>query len=81
MFFIPLRRIIKNSSQAESRQEDSMEKIITKRKRNKNLSFCAIFNCSNCADRQKDKSNYYFPLNVNNNDKGGLNLSKVRREK
>ena len=24
-------------------------------------SFCAAFNCSNCADRDKDKSNYRFP--------------------
>ena len=78
---MPLRRTIKNRSQAESGQEDRLKKIITKRKRNKNLSLCAIFNCSNHADRQKDKSNYYFPLNVNYNNKGGLNLSKVRREK
>ena len=24
-------------------------------------SFCAVFNCSNCADREKDRSNYVFP--------------------
>ena len=44
-------------------------------------SFCAVFNCSNCADKEKCKSNYRFPLNVKNNGKEGLKLSKVRREK
>ena len=24
-------------------------------------SFCVIFNCSNRADREKNKSNYLFP--------------------
>ena len=24
-------------------------------------SFCAVFNCSNLADREKDKPNYRFP--------------------
>ena len=24
-------------------------------------SFCAVFNCSNYANREKDKSNYRFP--------------------
>ena len=43
-------------------------------------SFCAVFNCSNCADREKNKSNYRFPSIVKNNDKG-LKFSKVRREK
>ena len=40
------------------------KKIITKWKRNKNLkmpSLCAVFKCSNRADREKDKSNYRFP--------------------
>ena len=23
--------------------------------------FCAVFNCPNCADREKDKSIYRFP--------------------
>ena len=52
-----------NSGQAGSGLEDRLEKIIKKRKRNKNLklpSFCAVFNCSNRADREKDKSNYRF---------------------
>ena len=44
-------------------------------------SFCAVFNCSNRADREKDKSNYRFPSIVKNNGKEGLKLSKVRREK
>ena len=41
----------------------------------------AVFNCSNHADREKDKSNYHFPSVVKNNRKEGLKLSKVRREK
>ena len=67
MFFTPLWRTIKNSGRAAgsaSGQEDRLERIITKWKRNKNLkmpSFCAVFNCSNRADREKDKSNYRFP--------------------
>ena len=44
-------------------------------------SFCAVFNCSNRADREKNKSNYRFPSIVKNNGKEGLKLSKVRREK
>ena len=58
--------------------------MITKWKRNENLkiaSFCAVFNCSNHADREEGKSNYRFPSIVKNNGKGGLKLSKVRREK
>ena len=47
----------------------------------KNTIFCAVFTCSNCADREKNKSNYRFPSIVKNNDKEGLTLSKVRREK
>ena len=43
--------------------------------------FCAVFNCSNCADWQKDKSIHRFPSIVKNNDKEGLNLLKVRKEK
>ena len=59
--FTPLWRTIENSSQAG---EDRLEKIIAKWKRNKNLkmlSFCVVFNCSNRADREKDKSNYRLP--------------------
>ena len=44
-------------------------------------SFCAVFNCSNGADRKKDKSIHRFPSIVKNNGKEGLKLSKVRREK
>ena len=44
-------------------------------------TFCTVFNCSNCADREKDKSNYHFPSIVKNNRKEGLKLLKVRREK
>ena len=43
-------------------------------------SFCAV-NYSNCANREKDKSNCRFPSIVENNSKKGLKLSKVRREK
>ena len=78
-FFTPLWRTIKISGRAGSGREDRLEKIIKKRKRNKNLkmpSFCAVSNCSNRADRQKDKCNYRFPQNVKNNDKEGLNFRK-----
>ena len=53
-----------NSGPAGSGREDRLEKITKKKKRNKNLklpSFSTIFNCSNRADREKDKSNYRFP--------------------
>ena len=63
-FLTPLWRTIKNSGQAGSGREDRLEKIKKKRKRNKNLklpSFCAVLNCSNRADREKDQSNYRFP--------------------
>ena len=43
-------------------------------------SFCA-FNYSNCADKEKDKSNYRFSSILKNNSKKGLKLLKVRREK
>ena len=62
-FFTPLWRTVKSSGQAGSGQEDRLEKT-KKRKRDKNLklpSFCAVFNCSNGVDREKDKSNYRFP--------------------
>ena len=44
-------------------------------------SFCAAFNCSNRADREKDKSNYPFPSIVKNDNKQGFKISKVRRKK
>ena len=44
-------------------------------------SFSAVLNCSNRADREKNKSNCFFPSVVKNNGKEGLKLSKVRREK
>ena len=44
-------------------------------------SFCAALNCSNGADREKNKSNYHFPSIVENNGKEGLKRSKVRRGK
>ena len=43
------------------------------------LRFCAVFNCSNRADKEKDKSNYCFSSIVKNNGKEGLKLSKVRK--
>ena len=45
------------------------------------LSFCAVFNCSYRADREKDNSNYRFPSIVKNNGKERMKLWKVRREK
>ena len=44
------------------------------------LSFCAVLNCSNRADKEKDKSNYSFPSIVKNNGKEGLKRPKVRKE-
>ena len=44
-------------------------------------SFCAVLNCSNRDNREKDKSNYCFPLIIKNNSKKGLKHSEVRREK
>ena len=84
MFFTPLWRTIENSGRTGSEREDRLQKIITNQKRNENLkvqSFCTVFNCSNRADREKNKSNYRFPSIVKNNGKEGLKLSKVRREK
>ena len=43
-------------------------------------SFCAVFNCSNRADRVKGNSNYRCPTIVKNNCKVVLKLSKVREE-
>ena len=81
--FTPLWRTIKNSGQAGSGREDRLEKIIKERKRNnlKMPCFCGVFNCSNRADREKDKSNYRFPYNFKSNGKEGSKLSKVRGEK
>ena len=42
------------------------------------LSFCAVFNCWNCADKKKTNSNYRFPSIVKNNGREGLKLSKVK---
>ena len=64
VFFTKLWRTIKSSGQEGSGREDRLKKVIKKRKRNKNLkmpSFCVVFNCSNCADRENEKSNYRFP--------------------
>ena len=46
-----------------------------------NARFLAVFNSSNCADREKDKSNNSFPSIDRNNSKEGLKLSKMGREK
>ena len=43
------------------------------------LSFCAVFNCRNRADKEKNKSNYHFPSIVKNNGKEGLKLPKVSK--
>ena len=44
------------------------------------LRFCAVFNCSNRAEKQKDKSNYRFPSSVKNNDKECLKVLNVWKE-
>ena len=45
------------------------------------LSFCAVFNCSNRAGEEKDKSNYWLPsILKKKNSKEDLKLSKVRKE-
>ena len=45
------------------------------------LSFCAVFNCSNRAGEEKDKSNYCLPsILKKKNSKEDLKLSKVRKE-
>ena len=83
IFLTPFWRTIKNTSWAGSGWKDRLWKITTKSKRNntlKMLSFCGVFNCSNCADKDKDKSNYRFPSIVKNNSKEDLKLSKVRKE-
>ena len=56
---------------------DCNEKEMTLKKQ----FFREVFNCSNRADREKNKSNYRFPSIVQNNGKEGLTLSKVRRKK
>ena len=40
-----------------------------------------MFDCSNRADREKNKSNYRFSSIVKNNGKKDLTFSKVRRKK
>ena len=52
-----------------------------KKKQEFEIGKLAVFNCSNCAGRETDKSNYRFPSIVKNNGKEGLKLSKVRRER
>ena len=54
---------------------------VKKKQEFENGKFLAVFNCSNSADREKDKSNYRFPSIVKNHGKVDLKLSKVRREK
>ena len=43
--------------------------------------FCAVFNCSNRADKEKDKSIHRFRSVVKNNTKEGLKPLKAKREK
>ena len=40
--------------------------------------FCAVSNCLNSADREKDKSIHHFLSIVKNNGREGLKLSKVK---
>ena len=48
-----------------------------KKKNWKMQSFCAVFNCSHHANREKYKSNYCFPSIVKNKGKeGASNLQK-----
>ena len=44
-------------------------------------SFCAVFNCSNNVETEKNKSNYCFSSTVKNNGKEGLTIWKVWRKK
>ena len=37
------------------------DKLAKKKKEFEKSKFLAVFNCSDCADRQKDKSNHHFP--------------------
>ena len=82
-FFTPLWRTIKSSGRGGRVQEYRLQKITTKSKRNKNLKmvrFCAVFNCSNRADKKRGKSNYHFPSIIKNTGKERFKPSKVRRE-
>ena len=57
-FFKPLWRTMKNSGRQRSGWEDRLLKIIKSEKKDfENTIFCAVFTCSNCADREKNKSN------------------------
>ena len=56
-------------------------KVKKKQELENGKSFCAVLKCSNCADREKDKSNYRSPSIVKNNGEKGMKLSKVKREK
>ena len=82
MFFLPhYGGQLKTTVEQEAGEKLDCKKIITKWKINKNFkmpSCCAVFNCSNRADRKKDKSNYPFPPIFKNNGKESLKLSKVR---
>ena len=44
-------------------------------------SFCTVFNWSNRADREKNKSNYRFPSIVKNNGKRRLETFKSEKGK
>ena len=57
------------------------EKDKRAKKKFENAKFLVVFNCSNRAERGKDKSNYHSPSIIKNNRKEGLKLSKMRREK
>ena len=75
---------LKTAVEKEAVEKRDSKRKIAKWKRNKNLKmsgFCAVFNCSNCADWEKDKSIHRFPSIVKNNDKEALKLLKVRKEK
>ena len=41
-------------------------------------SFCAVFNCSNRADREKDKSYYRLYSIVRNNGEEGLKMDSSK---
>ena len=75
-----------NKKQRSNRKRARRETVKDNKKwkRNKTLKlqiFCAVFDCSNRADREKNKSNYRFPTIVKNNGKEDLTFSKVRRKK
>ena len=81
--FTPLWRTIKNSGPAGSRWEDNCRRCQQSEKEIRiwKRQVFEEFNCSNCADKEKDKSNYRLPSIFKNNGKKYLKLYEVRKGK